>query len=142
MTVPREYALASAEFEAFLIDVRTFCDHQTTHQAYHTATGVFRAFRRRLTIAEALLFADALPPLLRAMFVEDWRADQPVVREIDGESLLRDVRSHGRHHNFAPDDAVACVARAVLAHVDRQRFELALRALPGWAAALWGLPGR
>ena len=139
MTVPIDFLSASRDFEAFLLDARTNCGHETTHQAYHTTVGVFRAFRRRLTVAQGLRFADVLPPLMRAVFVDEWRPEEPPVTENDAAAVLRDVRAHGRHHNFAPDDAVSCVARAVLRHVDRRRFELVLRALPDWAAAFWGM---
>lgn len=34
--------------------------------------GVLHTFRKRLSVGQALRFADILPPLRRAMSVEDW----------------------------------------------------------------------
>lgn len=42
----------------------------TTNVAWTMVQSVFLAFRRRLTVAEAVRFANVLPPLIRAMFLE------------------------------------------------------------------------
>ena len=45
---------------------------QPSHQAYHTLRAVLHTFRSHLTTAEALCFANVLPAVIRAIFVEDW----------------------------------------------------------------------
>ena len=72
MTVPIYFKTASAEFDRFLLDARELCGLTTTNQAWGVLLGVFDVFRRRLTPYQCLLFARALPPLLRA-----WATSRP-----------------------------------------------------------------
>lgn len=46
MPMPSEYQRAGECFDAFLTDVRDACELGSRHQAYTTAQGVFRVFRR------------------------------------------------------------------------------------------------
>jgi uncharacterized protein (DUF2267 family) len=66
-----DYQHASEEFERFLRAVVENTGLATRNQAYTTAEGVLRAFRRRLDIRQAIAFAGVLPPVLRAIFVAD-----------------------------------------------------------------------
>ena len=137
MTVPIEYSRASEQFEAFLVDARDRAGLSTTHQAFTMTQGVLQAFRRRLSVQDALRFADALPVGLRALFVVDWNvSDAPAVFG-DRASMTKEVQSLRSEHNFAPPTAIADVATILWRHVDVNRLEEVLAALPGGAEDFW-----
>lgn len=101
---------------------------------------VFLAFRRRLTPAEGIRFAQTLPAMARALFVAGWDPAQAVVPFVDPAALTREVQAVRQHHNFAPDSCIADVAAAVRACVDEQAFERCLADLPVEACAFWSVP--
>lgn len=141
MTVPIDYRQASADFDRFMLDLREEMDLQTTHQAWGVLLGVFDTFRRRLSAGEALDFAKALPPLLRAVFVQDWHlglerpcfAARPVLDE--------EVMAYHRDHQLARPGCIAATARAMRRHVDVRRLDAALSRMPDGAAAFWSADG-
>lgn len=67
MTWPQEYQRAAFEFERFMVAARDAAALSTTNQSWTMAEAVLRVFRRRLTVAQAIVFGNALPPLLRAV---------------------------------------------------------------------------
>jgi uncharacterized protein (DUF2267 family) len=77
MTIPMEFQHASEDFEAFLRDAREISGLSTRNQAYTMVQAVLLTFRRRLSIVEAIRFANILPPVLRALFVTDWDPEEP-----------------------------------------------------------------
>jgi uncharacterized protein (DUF2267 family) len=137
MPMPNEYQRAGEIFDRFLEDARIALDLTTRNQTYTTVQGVLFAFRRRLTVAEGLRFANELPAVLRAMFVKDWAAKAQPVPFSSREEMTEEVRALRRHHNFSPANAIEGVARAVRAHVDEKAFDVMLRTLPEGAAAFW-----
>ncbi|HEU5048269.1 MAG TPA: DUF2267 domain-containing protein [Rickettsiales bacterium] len=137
MTIPMEYQHASEAFEAFLADAKEETGLTTRNQTYTTVQAVLYVFRRRLHIADALRFADELPPLLRAIFVESWNIQEEKLPFADRESLAREVRSFRRDHNFSPDSAIADVARALRKHVELASFSRMLMSLPTEAQDFW-----
>ncbi len=139
MPVPSEYQRATDDFYAFLIDVRDASGLTTTNQAYTMVEGVFQAFRRRLDLREAVMFAGALPPALRALFISDWNPDEPKRSFDDLATMTKEVQALRPDHNFAPDTSIRDVTQAMWRHVDRTAFERALRCLPETAARFWGL---
>ena len=136
MPIPQEYWHASRDFEAFMDDLKQETLLATHNMAYTTLEGVFRTFRARLTVDQACRFADELPPVLRAIFVAEWRpaAPLPFARRDVLESEVAKLR---RHHNFSPDNAIASVATVLWRHVDTERFEAMLSDLPPEASEFW-----
>ena len=132
-----EYRHASRDFDAFLIDARDTAMLATTNQAYTMVEAVLTVFRRRLPVADALAFADALPPVLRAIFVAGWDIGEPVRPFMDRERLSAEVLAFRGDHNVSPVSAIADVATALRRHVDAAAFERALARLPGAARAFW-----
>jgi len=139
MTIPSEYQRATVEFERFMIDARDEAGLATTNMAWNMVVGVFRAFRRRLSVQEAMRFANVLPAVLRAIFVADWDFHDPQTPFEQRESLVDEVRSVRREHNFSPDSAVQAVAYALLRNVDTQALIKVLHDLPAGAVEFWGL---
>ena len=138
MPVPMAYRAASKDFDAFLADIRDTCMLQTLHQAYHTLRAVLHVFRSHLTVKDALVFANVLPPVTRAVFVEDWvPGDSPA--PIPGrEALQAEVKAIRPDHNLAPDSAIADVAGALRrSSIDCADLDCVLRTLSDDAAAFW-----
>jgi uncharacterized protein (DUF2267 family) len=137
MTMPMEYALASKEFEAFMSDFMALADMPTHHRAYHSIRAVLHVFRNHLPVKDAMTFASALPPILRAIFVEDWRSTGETPPFPDRKSLLREIKSIHPDHNLAPDTVMKDAAKALRRHVNAREFDRVLAQLPKGAAAFW-----
>ena len=137
MPMPMELQHASDDFERFLAEARDFADLATRNQTYTMVEAVLRTFRRRLSLKDAISFAGGLPPILRAIFVADWDVEALVVPFADRSALATEVQAFRQNHNFAPDNAIAAVARALRAHVDAAAFERLLATLPEGAASYW-----
>jgi hypothetical protein len=54
MPIPMDIQHASEEFEGFLVDARDRSGLATRNQAYTMTQGVLQAFRRRLSLADAI----------------------------------------------------------------------------------------
>jgi uncharacterized protein (DUF2267 family) len=137
MTIPSEYRTAAEDFERFLVDARDESGLATRNQVYTMVQGVFQVFRRRLEPREAVRFAGVLPPLLRALFVEDWDMDEPRRAFETRDAMTREVQALRRDHNFAPDTAIRDVARALRRNVDAAALDAILATLPDGARAFW-----
>lgn len=136
MTIPQEYRSASRDFEAYLDTLRSISLIESRNVVYTMTQGVFQAFRRRLGIADALRFADILPPVLRAIFVAEWRPGEPRPFE-NRAAMTKEVRSLRADHNFSPETAIQDVAGAVRRHVDPAAFDRVLKSLPEGAEEFW-----
>jgi uncharacterized protein (DUF2267 family) len=99
--------------------------------------GVFQTFRRRLTVQQAIDFANVLPIGLRALFVTDWDTREARRDFETRAAMTAEVRSLRPQHNFSPDSAIGDVARALRRHVDREAFDAILKKLPDGAATFW-----
>ncbi|MEM7636575.1 MAG: DUF2267 domain-containing protein [Pseudomonadota bacterium] len=138
MPVPTEYWNASKDFEAFLQDVRDTCMLQTHHQAYHTLRAVLHVFRNHLSVDQALGFADVLPPVTRAIFVEGWQPDDDPPGFPSRRDLQHEVKAIRRDHNLAPDSAIADVAAALRrSSIDKRNLDNILKTLPAGAVEFW-----
>ena len=141
MTVPMAYRLAAERFHAFLADAAEEAGLVTTNQAYTMVQGVLQAFRRRLSPEEGIAFAQGLPPLLQALFVDGWDPRETPVTNWDRTEMTREVQSLRRHHNFAPHSSIRDVAAALRRHVDATAFESCLARLSPEARDFWIDPG-
>ena len=137
MPMPQVYFDASRDFDAFIRDVRDTCLLQTHHQAYHTLRAVLHVFRDHLAIEDALRFAGVLPPVVRAIFVEDWMPSPP--RSFPDRAMLQaKVKAVRRDHNLAPDTAIADVAAALRrSRIDVRALDRVLAGLPEGARDFW-----
>ena len=137
MTIPMELQCASQDFEKFLAEVITQTGLTTRNQAYTTVQGVLQCFRRRLETEEAIAFANALPPILRAIFVTDWDLQEPKRPFDTREAMTREVQALRKDHNFSPDTAIRDVAAALRRNIDRAHFDRVLATLPKGAEDFW-----
>jgi uncharacterized protein (DUF2267 family) len=139
MPMPYTYRHASAEFRAFLDDAREAFDLESDNSTYTAVDAVFRVFRARLTVPEALAFADILPCVLRAIFVADWHPAEPLPFA-DRASLTREAQAVRPHHNRTPDNVIEALARVLRRHVLAIDLDRVLARLPPGAAEFWAVP--
>jgi uncharacterized protein (DUF2267 family) len=137
MTIPMELQHASENFERFLADAQEISELTTRNQTYTMVQGVLQVLRRRLEVRDALVFANALPPVLRAIFVADWNIDEPKRPFEDRANMTREVQSLRKDHNFAPDTAIRDVATALRRNMDAAVLNWILAALSGGASDFW-----
>lgn len=134
MTLPPEYQRASQEFEKFMVDARDISGLATTNMAYTMVQGVLQAFRRRLNVRDAALFANVLPAVVRAIFVANWNTDEPQRAFEDRATMTKEVQSLRAAHNFAPDTAIQDVAKALRQNIDQAALDRVLAERPKGAA--------
>lgn len=137
MPFPMEYRLASQDFDRFLADVAAETGLTTRNQAYTTAQGVFLCFRRRLNISDAIAFAQILPAMLRALFVQGWDTAEPRKETWDRDIMTSEVKQLRVNHNFSPDTAIHNVACVTRKYVDGAEFDRCLAKLPPPARDFW-----
>jgi uncharacterized protein (DUF2267 family) len=139
MTIPMEFQHASEDFEAFLRDARDISGLSTRNQTYTMVQAVLLTFRRRLSVVEAIRFANILPPVLRALFVTDWDPEEPQREFRDPADLIHEVLSLRRDHNFSPQTAIWDVAATLRRQVDETALDDLLGRMPPGAAQFWAV---
>ncbi|WP_234050584.1 MULTISPECIES: DUF2267 domain-containing protein [unclassified Xanthobacter] len=137
MPRPFEYQHASEDFDRFLCKLIEQTELATRNQAYTTVQGVLYAFRRRLTLKDAIRFAGVLPPILRAIFVADWNVDEVQAPFEDRSVMTREAQSLRKDHNFSPATCIRDVAAALRSCIDEREFDRVLASLPPRAAEFW-----
>jgi uncharacterized protein (DUF2267 family) len=139
MTIPMEFQHASENFEAFLRDARQISGLATRNQIYTMVQAVLLTFRRRLSIVEAIRFANVLPPVLRALFVTDWDPEELQRDFTDRADLTSEIKALRRDHNFSPETAIRDVTTALRRHVDATALDDVLEHMPQGAAQFWAV---
>jgi uncharacterized protein (DUF2267 family) len=137
MPMPFAYRSASADFEKFNEDLLAISSLATSNQCYTQTRSVFLVFRSHVEPQVALDFANALPPVLRAIFVEDWNLGSPVTPMPGKEQLQAEVKAIRQDHNFSTDTAIAEVALALRQNMNELDYGLMLKNLPAEAATYW-----
>lgn len=139
MPPPFEYQNASMLFERFLVNARDNADLATTNMAWNMVEGVLRTFRKRLTVQQVAAFSNVLPPLVRALFLEDWDPEIAPIQFVDRDALLREVRQLRHQHNFSPDNAISAVAAALWQNVDELKLQRVLEKFSDQAQDYWNV---
>lgn len=137
MPMPWAYRHASKDWTAFLEDAKDKAGLSSDNMAYTAVEGVLRTFRRRLSYAEGLAFAEVLPAVLRAIFVADWHLEAPPPPFGPRADLAREAMSLRPHHNLTPPYAIEAVAWALRRSVDQAALDRVLARLPDGATAFW-----
>jgi uncharacterized protein (DUF2267 family) len=137
MTVPQEIVHASRDFDRFMDDLLEISMLATRHQAYAVLRGVLHVFRDHLSIEQGLAFAEVLPPVLRAIYVEDWRPNPNPPAFPNERQLTAEVRARRRDHNLASDTSIRDVAQALKRNVAAGDFRRVLDKLPPEAQRYW-----
>ena len=137
MPIPMDLAHAEDMFERNLGQVKDTLDLSTRNQAYTSLQAVLIVFRRRLTAEQVLMFADLLPPVVRAIFVGGWCNEEYVAEFGDRAALTDEVKALRKHHNFTPDCAIAAVTAILRQHMDTDRLQKKLQAISPEAVVYW-----
>ncbi|MGL5853484.1 MAG: DUF2267 domain-containing protein [Phycicoccus sp.] len=137
MPYPIEYSHATRTWQSVLDAIQEETGLSTSNQAFTVLEAVLRTFRRRVGVQDYLYFLNELPVPLRALGVHDWdiaEERRPFAAPLE---LADEVRSLRSDHNFAPDTAVADVARAVRRFVRPASFDDLLATMPRGADRFW-----
>ncbi|WNJ97734.1 DUF2267 domain-containing protein [Vibrio ruber] len=137
MTVPLEYEQASAKFYEYLVDARDTSGLWSTHVTYTMTQSVFQVFRRRISIQEAIAFANVLPTCLKALFVTDWDVYEKREPFESREKMTEEVKLLRAEHNFSTENAIRDIAQALRRHVNEEAFDRLLSQLPEGALEFW-----
>ena len=137
MPMPLTYKRASDEFRAFLNDVKERMNLESDNMAYTAVDAVFQVFRRRLTVQQAVDFANALPCVLTAIFVKDWDVTTPAATFADRAAMTAEAQRIRANHNLTPDNAIEATAWALRRHADTIGLARVLSGLPREAQDFW-----
>ncbi len=137
MPLPTAYRHASKDWQAFLEDAREKLGNMSDNSAYTAVDGVLQVFRRRLTPAQGIAFADLLPGVLRAIFVYRWPVGAPPVPFADRRAMAREAQQIRPDHNLTPDHCIEAVAWALHRHVDHRALARCLADIGPQAQAFW-----
>ena len=137
MPMPWAIRHATKDWQAFLADAQERLGTPTDNATYTVVDAVLQVFRRRLTPAQGIAFANLLPGCLRALFVQDWDIGAPPLPFAARTEMTREVQAIRKDHNLAPDHAIAAVAFALRRHVHQRDLDALLARLPDGAAAFW-----
>lgn len=139
MPMPYAYRHAQAEWRAVLDCARDSMGLDSDNMAYTALQGVLLAFRRRLTVDQALRFADLLPAVPRAIFVEGWHPAPPVAFGLRAD-WVAEAQSLRPHHNLTPVVCVEATARALRPLMEDDRLLALLAGFPPGAVDFWSVP--
>lgn len=137
MTVPQEYVHASRDFDRFMADFMQIAMIETHHRSYAIVRAVLHVFRDHLTVGDALRFAEVLPAVLRAIFVENWHPATEPAPFSDRATLTLEVKANRRDHNLASESSISDVAAALRRNIDNADLDRLLATLPAGAADYW-----
>lgn len=139
MPCPQDYQIGDKIFYDFLNEVRIDTDLGSTHMSYTVTQGVFQCFKKRISIANSILFCNLLPAPLRALFVADWNPFQEILPAGNREDWLMDTQSLRKEHNFTYlcEDPVKSVAKVIRNYIDSDKFEIYLKNLPSDIREFW-----
>lgn len=137
MPMPLAYRQATQEFERFLDELLAISSLSTRNQCYTMTRSVFIVFRSHMAPQQAMDFAQSLPAVLRAIFVEDWDLAASIRPFGDRTELIREVKSVREEHNFSTDNAIAEVALALRRVMTPGSFDFMLSRLPDEARNYW-----
>ncbi|MBY4894933.1 DUF2267 domain-containing protein [Rhodobacteraceae bacterium N5(2021)] len=140
MPMPWTFRHPQREWTAFLDDVADVLGSPSANVAYTATEGVFRAFRRRLTVDQAVAFAQCLPSVPRALFVQDWQLEDPVPWA-EAATYIAEAKSLRQTHNFASDQVIEAVSFALHRAVGPEYLHKRLQDIGPEAVAFWHVDG-
>ena len=138
--MPWTYRHPEKEWRGFVEDIREVLGTPSSNIAYTAAEGVLTAFRQRLTPVQTLEFADELPSVIRALFLQGWRMEPPRPWAAHAD-YVAEAKALRRNHNFAGDRAVEAVSFALHRAMGPEQLGRALSRIGPKAAEFWALPG-
>lgn len=91
-----------------------------------------QAFRRRLSLKEALRFSNILPAGIRALFVADWDPIEERKSFSDMQSIVEEATALRPLHNFTTETStpIEDVLKALRKYIDKQRLNELFETFP------------
>jgi len=136
---PPEYQRSTDDFYGYLQTLRDIALFTDCQPPYTITQAVFQVFRRRLSLPDAIRFAQVLPVGLRALFVADWNPDEPTRAFGSREEMTRELLELRPKHNYSGDTSIRDVARALRLHVDEAALDSLLGRLPSGSVEFWAI---
>ncbi|WP_238366787.1 DUF2267 domain-containing protein [Mesobacterium pallidum] len=140
MPMPWTFRHAQKEWRGILDDMREVLNTPSDNVAYTGLEGVFRAFRDRLPVAQAIAFAQVLPALPRALFVQRWDPAPPRPWA-DPSTYVAEARAFRGDHNFAGPEVLRAAFYALHRAIQPVDLHRALDRIGPEARAFWQLDG-
>ena len=137
MTIPPEITQASTQFMELLGALKERASLQTHTQCYAILRAVLHEFRGYMTTAQAIAFAGGLPPVVRAIFVADWRPDEAPPPPLAPREFTAAVVKRLSPHHVPPDSIVSDVFALLASRADPARTAVAVDNLPAGLQRLW-----
>ena len=136
MTQPRDVLYASKLFQDWLDALIARALPATHNQARAMVRAILHRLRRHMTTEQVLIFADALPPLPRGIFIEGWRPAEPQPLK-SADELLREVTESLAPHHVPPDTIVADVFAIIAKHSEPPTSKTMRDQIPAPLKPLW-----
>lgn len=137
MPMPYTYRHASEEFRAMLAELRDETQIASDNVLYTAIQAVLTGFRDRLRPEQAMAFADLLPAVLRAIFVQGWDIAAPPRPWPTRETLRQEMLALRQDHNFCPPEMLEPVLRAITGTIRRPDLDRVLTRIGPRAQAFW-----
>ncbi len=134
--MPWTYRHASTEWQRVLDVAKDEMDLVSNNSAYTAIEGVLLTFRRRLSVDQALRFADVLPAVLRAIFVTHWHPQAPAPWG-EREDQVAEAQALRAHHNLTPGNCIEATAIALRAVVREDEIDPVLATIGPEGQAFW-----
>ena len=139
MPMPYNYRHASAEWRQFLDIAKDEMALDSDNSTFTAIEGVMHCFRNRLTLDQALRFADLLPAVPCEIFVANWHPCPPVPWGGRADQIT-EAKALRPHHNLTPANCIEATAIALRATVPAPDFDHLLAAIGTGAQDFWRVP--
>lgn len=136
MTQPYDVQFASEHYQGWLAALERRAMLSTRNQSQAMFRTVLIELRKYLTTDQTMIFADCLPPLPRALFLEGWRPS--IALEISSaDALTQEVIDSLSPHQVPPRSIVADVFFVLASESTAGNATMMREALPEKLKPLW-----
>lgn len=106
MPQPAEVLYASKQYQEWLSTLKERAMLETQNQSQAMMRAVMHELRRYMMTTDVLTFANAMPPLPRGIFIENWEPNQAPPSLASAEQFTQRVFERLTPH-FVPPDSIA-----------------------------------
>lgn len=137
MPQPAEVLYASKQYQEWLSALKERAMLETQNQSQAMMRAVMHELRRYLSTADILTFANAMPPLPRGIFIENWKPDDTPSSLASAEQFTHGVFKHLTPHFVPPDSIVRDVFEVWAQFLSPLSARQIKSVLPEPLGALW-----
>jgi uncharacterized protein (DUF2267 family) len=110
---------------------------QTHNQCYAMLRAVLHEFRGYMTVGQAIAFANGLPPVVRAILVENWKPPDQPLPSPSRQDFIDAVIGRLSPHHVPPDSIVSDVFALLVPRAEATKIADAIDSLPAELKQLW-----